>query len=139
MEKMNESAKKKTIGEWRVKKKGISGWSAPSKRIKDVLKEKGMTQKMLAERLSNSEGKPLSEAYVKQLLNKPSLTTDVLNQIAKALGVELWELFISSDEAVSSKGEVCAFIKYKGIIYNPLTLEDLKKLANELLPDEPKN
>lgn len=62
-----------------------------------------------------------------------------LKAIAGALGVEVWQLFKDPDSNAKDGNQFCAFVKYNGIIHNPTTLEELKKLANELLPDKPNN
>lgn len=64
-------------------------------RVKDLLKEKGVTAKELAARLNLSEG-----ALSQSLNGNPTL--ERLNQIASALGVSVAELFEApaADEAV---------------------------------------
>lgn len=61
-------------------------------RIKEVLKEKHITQPELAERM----GVSLSD--VKQKLGADSLTTATLEKIAAAVGVPVWHFFISPDD-----------------------------------------
>lgn len=61
-------------------------------RIKEVLKEKHITQPELAERM----GVSLSD--VKQKLGADSLTTATLEKIAAAVGVPVWQFFISPDD-----------------------------------------
>ncbi len=75
-----------------------SDWSAPSARIKSLLKEKGLTQQDLANMMTNPSGETMTLQNVKQLLNKPSMRTDTLKKIADALDVPMWELFVSRDE-----------------------------------------
>lgn len=55
-------------------------------RVKELLKEKGMTAKELAKKMGVSEG-----ALSKSLSGNPTL--DKLNEISSALGVSLSELF----------------------------------------------
>ncbi len=63
-------------------------------RIKDVLKEKGMSQKDLADKLG------ITVVGMSKILNgNPKI--DTLEKIASTLGVELWELFV--DEATISR------------------------------------
>ena len=61
--------------------------------IKNILKEKGITQKELAERLGMS---------LQQLNNTVSgrntASMAVFERIAEALGVEFWQLFAPADE-----------------------------------------
>lgn len=61
-------------------------------RIKELLKEKGMTQQALADKVG------VSYQSMKQTLNAPSVTTSTLEKIATALDVPLWQLFASPEE-----------------------------------------
>ena len=61
-------------------------------RIKDVLKEKGITQQMLADKMN------VSLSAVKQMVSANSLTTTTLEKIATALGVPIWQLFVSPSD-----------------------------------------
>lgn len=63
-------------------------------RIKELLKEKGVTAKQLAEKLGKSE------SSVSLTIKNGNPTADTLQKIADVLGVELWELFTAS----TSKG-----------------------------------
>ncbi len=65
-------------------------------RIKEVIKEKGYTQKEFAEKLGMS-----TVGLAQIVAGKPSYTT--LEKIADALGVEIWELLVSKDEIVGKK------------------------------------
>lgn len=60
-------------------------------RIKNILKEKGITQQELADRLGVTR-----ISVVKTLAGNPSQET--LERIASALNVPMWQLFASSDE-----------------------------------------
>jgi transcriptional regulator with XRE-family HTH domain len=62
-------------------------------RIKEILKERNITQQQLADMLGITRS-----AITQQLAGKPSLAT--LEKIAEALGVEMWELFKSKSEIV---------------------------------------
>lgn len=64
-------------------------------RIKEILKEKGMTQQELAERLG------VSYQSIKQTLNATSVTTGTLERIANILDVPMWQLFASPYEVNS--------------------------------------
>lgn len=66
-------------------------------RIKELLKEKGLTQQELA----NMVG--VSYQSMKQTLNAPSVTTSTLEKIATALNVPMWQLFASPDEVNPKK------------------------------------
>lgn len=65
-------------------------------RIKEILKEKCITQQELADMLG------VSYQSVKQTLNASSVTTSTLEKIALVLNVPMWQLFASPDEV---KGE----------------------------------
>ena len=61
-------------------------------RIKEVLKENGCTQQMLADKMN------VSLSAVKQMVSAESLTTSTLEKIATALNVPMWQLFASKEE-----------------------------------------
>ena len=67
-------------------------------RIKDVLKEKGLTQPELAEKMG------ISVSAVKKMLGADSLTTTTLEKIATAVGVPVWQFFISPDDLANQVG-----------------------------------
>ena len=56
-------------------------------RIKEVLKENGCTQQMLADKMN------VSLSAVKQMVSAESLTTATLEKIATALNIPMWQLF----------------------------------------------
>lgn len=58
-------------------------------RIKEIMKEKGITQPELAEKMG------VSVSAVKQMVGAASLTTATLEKIGAALGVPTWQFFIS--------------------------------------------
>ena len=61
-------------------------------RIKEVLKENGCTQQMLADKMN------ISLSAVKQMVAAESLTTATLEKIATALNVPMWQLLASPEE-----------------------------------------
>ena len=67
-------------------------------RIKDVLKEKGLKQQDLAEKMG------ISLSAVKQMLGADSLTTSTLERIAAAVDVPVWQFFISPDDLFNQVG-----------------------------------
>ena len=67
-------------------------------RIKDVLKEKGLKQQDLAEKMG------ISLSAVKQMLGADSLTTSTLERIAAAVAVPVWQFFISPDDLANQVG-----------------------------------
>lgn len=71
-------------------------------RIKEILKEKGITQQELADMLG------VSHQSIKQTLNASSVTTSTLEKIATALNVPMWQLFASPEEiAKQAKNDLC--------------------------------
>lgn len=73
-------------------------------RVKELLKEKGCTQQILADRMN------VSLSAVKQMVSAESLTTSTLEKIATALDVPMWQLFASPEEvAKEAKGETCPY------------------------------
>ena len=71
-------------------------------RIKELLKEKGISQKDLADKLG------ITVVGMSKILNgNPKI--DTLEKIASALNVEIWELFIDEATIVkrSSTSHVC--------------------------------
>ena len=65
-------------------------------RIKEVLKENGCTQQMLADKMN------VSLSAVKQMVSAESLTTSTLEKIATALNVPMWQLFASPESGTAS-------------------------------------
>ena len=68
-------------------------------RIKELIKEKGYTQKEFAEKLGMT-----TVGLAQIIAGKPSYTT--LEKIADALSVEVWELFVSKDEILGKTDTV---------------------------------
>ena len=66
-------------------------------RIKEVLKENGCTQQMLADKMN------VSLSAVKQMVSAESLTTATLEKIATALNIPMWQLFASPEEVQLKK------------------------------------
>ena len=71
-----------------------------SHRIKELIREKGNTQQQFADKLG------INRVTLNYHLNgKPSYPT--LENIAEALGVEMWELFTTREEILAkSPGEI---------------------------------
>ena len=57
-------------------------------RIKEVLKENGCTQQMLADKMN------VSLSAVKQMVSAESLTTATLEKITTALNIPMWQLLL---------------------------------------------
>ena len=65
-------------------------------RIKELIKEKGFTQKEFADKLG------MTTVGLSQILSgKPSYTT--LEKIASALDVKVWELLVSREEIIGKQ------------------------------------
>ena len=67
-------------------------------RIKNVLKEKGITQPELAAKMG------VSLSAVKQMVRADSLTTATLEKIAGAVGVPVWQLIVSPADVMPVEG-----------------------------------
>lgn len=94
-------------------------------RIKEVLKEKGMTQQELADMVG------VSHQSIKQTLNASSVTTSTLEKIAIALDVPIWQLFASPDE-VKGNSELIALIEHGGDFYKAATIVELENIVSIL-------
>ena len=90
-------------------------------RIKEILKEKGMSVAQLADILNISR-----QALSKQIAGKMLLDTS--EKIATALNVPLWQLFVSPEE-VAGKPELTALIRFRGQLYQADTIEELKDVV----------
>ena len=66
-------------------------------RIKELIKEKGYTQKEFAEKLGMS-----TVGLAQIIAGKPSYTT--MDKIADGLGVTVWELLVSPEEVSKESG-----------------------------------
>ena len=74
-------------------------------RIKDIIKEKGITQQILADRMG------VSLSAVRQMVGAQSLTTSTVEKIATALDVPMWQLFASPGEVAKeiTGGDRCPY------------------------------
>ncbi|EGK04695.1 helix-turn-helix domain-containing protein [Dysgonomonas mossii] len=88
-------------------------------RVKDILREKGITQKDLADRLNITE-----VGLSKSLSEKGNPTISTLDNIANALDVNITELF-------EPKG-ISGIIKIDNKSYEINSLDDIKKLLAEI-------
>ena len=84
-------------------------------KIKEIMQEKGITQKKLAEDIGVAE-----ISLSRSLRGNPTL--DTLERIAIALNVPITELF-STD-----KQELCGHVEYKGVVYTIKSRSDLENL-----------
>lgn len=90
-------------------------------RIKEVLKEKGMTAITLAEKVGVASN---TIARINSGVSKPSV--ELLSKIAELLNVDIRELFSSNKGHSLLNG----FVEYKGVIYRINTNRDLEELLN---------
>ncbi|WP_366936853.1 helix-turn-helix transcriptional regulator [uncultured Prevotella sp.] len=103
-------------------------------RIKDIIKEKGLTQVEVANNLG------ITRVGLNQLINgKPSYTT--LEKLANILNVEMWELFISPTDLqnkrpTASNTDFTALVKSGQSYYSASTLEELKAIVTDLEKQE---
>lgn len=80
-------------------------------RIKELIKEKGLTQKEFAERLG------MTTVGLSQIINgKPSYTT--MEKIASALNVEIWELLVSREEIKPYEPSPSGSVIIEGQLYD---------------------
>lgn len=98
-------------------------------KIKELIKEKGYTQKEFAAKLN------MTSVGLNQLINgKPSYPT--LEKFAAALDVPIWRLFVAPEEVAAS--DVCpaedfaSYIRYKGIHYTADSLDEFWHQVDEL-------
>lgn len=96
--------------------------------LKEILKEKGVTSKELAERLGVT---PVTISYI--VTNKTTPSLDMLCRIAKELNVKLSTLLGEEPlRVVDTSKEFAAFVRYKGIHYTADTLDEFLKQVDEL-------
>lgn len=94
----------------------------PKLRIKEILSEKGMTSKELAEKMGKSR------QYISNIITGgKGMSITTLSEIARVLDVEFRELFAASRD---SHSEINGYIKVNNEIYEIRSYEDLKKILN---------
>lgn len=91
-------------------------------RIKEILKEKSITLSQLADTMGVSR-----QALSRQVAGK--LLVEKAEEIATALNVPMWQLFVSPEE-VAGNGEFIAFIKDGVNIYHANSWQELEKLIS---------
>lgn len=93
-------------------------------RIKEILKEKGITLSRLADNMGVSR-----QALSRQVAGK--LLVEKAEEIASALNVPIWQLFVSPEE-VAGGGEFVAFVKDGNETYQANNLSELEKIVQEI-------
>lgn len=93
-------------------------------RIKEILKEQGVTINELADKLG------ISRVTLSTQING---TANIVSyeKIATALNVPMWQLFASPKE-VTGDNELTALIQHKKDFYKAVTIEELKKIVTEI-------
>lgn len=100
--------------------------------LKEILKEKGITSKELAERLGVT---PVTISYI--ITNKTTPSLDMVFRIARELNVKVSTILGEEPlRIVDNSKEFCAFIRYKGIHFTADNLEEFKKIVDEVLSYE---
>jgi len=92
-------------------------------RIKEILKEKGMTMLQLAEELGIHRTNLFTS-----LSGNPTLSR--LEEIAKILDVKVTDLF-KEDEGVKEK-KLMGFVEFDGEIFRINAVEDLEEVLNKV-------
>lgn len=91
-------------------------------RIKEVLRERGITQDEIAKRLG------INRVSVSRLLNdKNDMRVSTAEKFAAAIGCKVGELFEEEKDM-----DFAAFVRYKGRHYNADTLEELKEIIENI-------
>lgn len=94
-------------------------------RIKEILKEKGITLSQLADTMGVSR-----QALSRQVAGK--LLVEKAEEIATALNVPMWQLFVSPNEVAGGGEELTAFVSYRGEFFSTHSKEELKEYVNNL-------
>ncbi len=91
-------------------------------RIRDIIEQKGITTKEVADKLGISVS-----ALNQSISGNPSVR--VLENIATALDVPMWQLFASPEE-IAGAGDFVALIKDGSEIYHADSWQELEKLVS---------
>lgn len=86
-------------------------------KVKDLIKQKGMTMQQFAEMLGVTR-----DTLTRNINGNPTLET--LERIANALEVDIAELFVRN----TPDSDVSGYVKVKGTIYEIHSFEDLRRL-----------
>ena len=92
-------------------------------RIRDIIEQKGITTKEVADRLGISVS-----ALNQSISGNPSVR--VLENIATALDVPMWQLFASPEE-IAGTGDFVALIKDGKNLYSAGNWQELKELIEK--------
>ena len=89
------------------------------------IKRKGLTLSQLADTMDVSR-----KALSRQVAGK--LLVEKAEEIATALNVPIWQLFVSPNEVAGGGDELTASIRYQGKFFNTTSKEELKQYVNDL-------
>lgn len=96
--------------------------------LKEILKEKGMTSKELAEKLGVTS---VTISYI--VTNKTTPSLDMVSRIAQVLNVKISTLLGEEPlRLVDDSKEFASFVRYKGIHYTADTLDEFLKQVDEI-------
>ena len=96
--------------------------------LKEILKEKGMTSKELAEKLGVTS---VTISYI--VTNKTTPSLDMVSRIAQVLNVKMSTLLGEEPlRLVDDSKEFASFVRYKGIHYTADTLDEFFKQVDEI-------
>lgn len=96
-------------------------------RIREILAQKGMSNKALADVMG------VSPQHVTNILSGKSLSLNTLLKIAEALGVEFGDLFVSSfSPNTPFENEFVAMVKCRRGIFTASTIKELQDVVNVL-------
>ena len=96
--------------------------------LKEILREKGMTSKELAEKVGVSS---VTISYI--VTNKTTPSLDMVSRIAQVLNVKISTLLGEEPlRVVDNSKEFASFIRYKGIHYVSDDIEEFFKQVDEL-------
>lgn len=96
-------------------------------RIREILAQKGMTNKALADRMG------VTPQHISNILGGCGLSVNVLMKVADALGVEFGDLFVSSfTPNTPFENEFVAMVKCRRGIFTVSNLNELQDIVNTL-------
>lgn len=91
-------------------------------RINEVLKEHGMKQKELAEKMG------IKAISLSQMLGRGTFAVSRLEEMANIIGCNVVDLFAAKE----NKDDFAAYVRYKGIHYTADTLDEFFKQVDEI-------
>lgn len=96
--------------------------------LKEILKEKGMTSKELAEKLGVTS---VTISYI--VTNKTTPSLDMVSRIAQVLNVKMSTLLGEEPlRVVDDSKEFASYVRYRGVHYTADTLDEFYKQVDEI-------